>query len=213
MRTFSNVSIALLIALLVFVPAVQGVQYSDPRSRCGFAGEVGLDYCCPAEAPICCDPGALSGSLFSTACCPANNPECCVPPQCNLTADQIPKCSLGYEPFCDERTCKCTCKIIVPPPTRCTAEYAYAKPSSTTVEIGFLPYGFDTGSRFTVRGGILGSSAEQFTMTQSGDSFFFENLMPCTTYWYEISTDQKICGSDSNSREITSPLHDGLLLR
>jgi hypothetical protein len=46
-------------------------------------------------------------------------------------------------------------------------------------------------------------------MTQSGDSmtFFFENLMPCTTYWYEISTDQKICGSDSNSREITSPLY------
>lgn len=50
-----------------------------PRQVCGFASGPPFDFafCCPPQAPVCCDPGLTMSSTVGTACCPASHPDCC----------------------------------------------------------------------------------------------------------------------------------------
>lgn len=52
------------------------VQCPPPRQECG-GPPFGSAFCCPPQAPVCCDPSCLPGSPLCTACCPLSHPDCC----------------------------------------------------------------------------------------------------------------------------------------
>jgi stigma-specific protein Stig1 len=89
-----------------------------PRQPCGLVGGPPWDFafCCPPQAPVCCDPGCLPdlafpvpgsmpGSPICTACCPRDHPDCChqVPSPGDGDGESLPRrpdffCPAGKEP-------------------------------------------------------------------------------------------------------------------
>lgn len=73
------------LARTVDISLPQQLQCPPPQQVCGFGAGFDFAFCCPPQAPVCCDPGCAQpifpshppGSPICTACCPRDHPNCC----------------------------------------------------------------------------------------------------------------------------------------